>query len=115
MDDLFSTLERDDLPGHRGIDTSVEAAAFVAPYVPTLQARALAAVRDAGELGMTTEELAATLGVDRGSVQPRTSELRKDRLIGDSGRRRKNQSGINSIVWVTAEHLSAAEGRADAA
>jgi hypothetical protein len=113
--DLFAALERDDLPGHRGIDTSVAAAAFIAPHVPRLRARVLEAIRAAGEFGRTSDELAAELGMDRGSVQPRTSGLRDDRLIGDSGRRRKNLVGKNCIVWVAAEHLSEFEGRAAAA
>jgi len=86
-------------PGHRWIDTSMEAAAAVAPKCGRLQRLALAAIKDAGPAGMTTDELADHLEVDRGSVQPRTSELRLLGLIRDSGQRRKNRSGIRAIVW----------------
>jgi hypothetical protein len=87
-------------PGHRGIDTSINAARQVAPRVGTLQAKALVAIRAASRAGLTTIELAARLQVDSASIQPRTSELRRMGLIMDSGRRRRNPSGVGSIVWV---------------
>lgn len=89
-----------DGPGHRGVDTSLEAAQAIAPRVGTLQAKALAAIREAGDRGLTTVELARVLLADSSSIQPRTSELREKRLILDSGARRGNPSGINAIVWV---------------
>lgn len=88
-----------DGPGHRGVETSIEAAEYIAPRVGTLQAKALSAIRAAGERGLTALELADALGVDRWSIQPRTTELRAKRLIMDSGQRRQNPSGVNAIVW----------------
>lgn len=99
--DLFSFP---DSPGHRGVDTSVEAAAHIQPHAARLQQMALAAIREAGANGLTALELADRLKVDRYSIQPRTSELRAKRQIIDSGQRRQNPSGVNAIVWTLPEY-----------
>lgn len=89
-------------PGHRGIDTSIEAAEGVAPKAHTVRQQVYEMISDAGLHGQTTEELATRLGIDYGTVQPRTSELKKAGMIRDSGRRRKNAIGKNIIVWIIA-------------
>ncbi|MEG3124420.1 hypothetical protein [Sphingomonas sp. GB1N7] len=86
-------------PGHRGIDTSIEAAALIAPAAGKLQRMVLDAIAGAGVSGRTTDEVAGFLGLNRTSVQPRTSELRRKGLIRDSGLRRPNASGVRAIVW----------------
>ena len=88
-----------DQPGHRGIDTSIEAANAIAPAAGKLQRMVLNAIADAGYIGRTTDEVAAFLRQHRTSVQPRTSELRRKGLIRDSGQRRRNASGVRAIVW----------------
>jgi Mn-dependent DtxR family transcriptional regulator len=89
-----------DAPGHRGIDTSIAAASALAPKLGRLQQMALGAIREAGQRGRTADELAACLKMDRYSIQPRTSELKRKGLIRDSGQRRLNASGKQAIVWV---------------
>ncbi len=89
-------------PGHRNVDTSVAAAAALAPKLGRLQRMAEAAIRDAGTRGLTTDELAARLSMDRWSIQPRTSELRRKGRIRDSGQRRANCTGKLAIVWTAA-------------
>lgn len=89
-----------DAPGHRNIDTSVAAAEAIEPKLGRLQKMAEEAIRSAGERGLTADELAMRLGMDRWSVQPRTSELRRKGFIRDSGRRRLNATGKRAIVWV---------------
>lgn len=91
-----------DSPGHRGVDTSVAAAADLAPKLGPLQRMVLAAIRDAGWLGLTADELCDRLKLERWTVQPRTSELRRKGLIRDSGQRRRNASGKQAIVWAAA-------------
>jgi hypothetical protein len=91
-----------DAPGHRDVETSIAAAVALAPKLGRLQKMALEAVRHAGWLGLTADELAARLELDRWSIQPRTSELRRKGLIRDSGQRRPNASGKLAIVWVAA-------------
>lgn len=89
-----------DAPGHRKVDTSIAAAISLAPNLGRLQQLALDAIREAGWLGHTADELAARLEMDRYSIQPRTSELRRKGLIRDSGQRRPNATGKQAIVWV---------------
>ena len=91
-----------DAPGHRNVDTSVAAANALAPKLGRLQKMAFEAIKGAGWLGLTADELAAALAMDRWSIQPRTSELRRKGLIRDSGQRRPNNSGKLAIVWTAA-------------
>jgi hypothetical protein len=86
--------------GHRGVDTSIAAAQAIQNSLPRLQKAVFAAIRDAGSRGITCDEIAHVLGWDRFRVRPRTSELRRDGRIVDSGARRESLSGIASIVWV---------------
>lgn len=92
-----------DVPGHRGIETSVEAADAIVPAAGRLQKMAYGAIRDAGSNGLTADELAATIGVSRWAIQPRTTELRRKHLITDSGQRRLNVTGRRAIVWTAIE------------
>lgn len=93
------------VPGHRGVDTSIAAAADIAPKLGRLQAAAERAIAGAGARGLTADELADSLGVDRYTIQPRTSELKAKGVIGDSRQRRFNRSGKRAIVWVLKEHV----------
>ena len=89
-----------DAPGHRNVDTSIAAANALAPKLGRLQRMAETAIRDAGLYGLTADELAARLGMDRWSIQPRTTELKRKGLIRDSGQRRPNGTGKQAIVWI---------------
>ena len=91
-----------DTPGHRNVDTSMAAADDLAPKLGRLQRMAETTIRDAGANGLTADELSARLDMDRWSIQPRTSELRRKGLIRDSGQRRPNGSGKLAIVWTAA-------------
>lgn len=95
--------EYPDFPGHRGVETSVQAAQDFAPKLGRLQRLAEMAIRQAGAAGLTADELAARVGFDRWSIQPRTSELRRMGKIRDSGLRRSNGTGKNAIVWIATE------------
>jgi hypothetical protein len=87
-------------PGHRSVDTSIAAADMVAGIAGPLRRLVYRTVHEAGSHGLTTDEIAAALRMPRYSVQPRTTELKYDRRIRDSGRRRPNVSGCKAIVWV---------------
>ncbi len=91
-----------DAPGHRNVDTSIAAANALAPRLGRLQRMAERAIRDAGTRGLTADELAAKLEMERWSIQPRTSELYRKGLIRDSGQRRRNRTGKLAIVWISA-------------
>jgi hypothetical protein len=86
-------------PGSRGVPTSDEAAEAIAPRIGRLQSLVFAAITKAGDGGLTADEVADTLQMDRWSVQPRTTELRLRDLIEDSGQRRRNRTGKRAIVW----------------
>jgi hypothetical protein len=86
-------------PGHRAVDTSIAAAEALAPALGRLQRMAFKAICDAGPQGLTADELASVLKLDRWTVQPRTSELRRKGAIRDSGQRRQNATGKRAIVW----------------
>jgi hypothetical protein len=92
-------------PGHRGIDTSVAAADDLASKLGFLQRMVGTTIHRAGGRGLTTDELAANLGLNRWTVQPRTSELRRKGIIRDSGRRRPNATGRMAIVWIAAKSV----------
>ena len=91
-----------DAPGHRYVETSIAAADAIAPKLGRLQRMAEGAIRNAGEIGLTTDELEDLLGFQRWSLRPRTSELKRKGLICDSGRRRQNSTGKLAIVWIAA-------------
>lgn len=88
--------------GHRGVETSIEAARAIASRLGQLQRMTHAAIVQAGLDGLTAHEAAAALNADKAAIQPRLSELRSLGSIVDSGRRRKNASGRNAIVWIAA-------------
>lgn len=87
-------------PGHRGVDTSIAAAEMMAGIAGPLRRMVYRVVHEAGPRGLTTDEIAAALSLPRYSVQPRTTELKHDRRICDSGLRRPNVSGCDAIVWI---------------
>ena len=91
-----------DAPGHRNVETSVAAADALASKLGRLQRMAEMTIRDAGTHGLTADELAARLEMDRWSIQPRTSELKRKGLVRDSGQRRPNSTGKMAIVWIAA-------------
>jgi hypothetical protein len=79
------------------------AAADITASLGRMQALVLGAVISAGPHGVTTNEAATELRMDRGTVQPRTSELRHFGLIQDSGQRRLNANGKKAIVWIASQ------------
>jgi len=91
-----------DAPGHRNVETSIAAANALAPKLGRLQRMADSAISEAGLHGLTADELAEPLDMDRWSIQPRTSELKRKGLIRDSGQRRPNCVGKLAIVWIAA-------------
>ena len=97
-------------PGHRGIDTSIEAAADLAPSLGRMQRLVTQAIREAGESGLTSDEAAESAGLNRYTVRARTAELRALKVIVDSKQRRLNVSGKRARVYVLAEY--APEGEA---
>lgn len=111
---------RDGGPGHRGADTSIEAAKFIAPRAPSIEARLAAAYENfAARGGATNDEACAAIGLLCWKGRPRTTGLKNRGVIVDSGARRPSSEGISSTVWrwVPAEErkpLIRVDGQADA-
>ena len=91
------------IPAPGRTDTSVDAAASMEPVTARVQRLVLRAIRHSGSAGLTTNELSAALNMERTTVQPRTSELRRLGVILDSGKRRPNANGKQAIVWIARE------------
>lgn len=87
------------VPGHHGVETSITAAELVAPTLRAKQRLALDTIKAAPD-GLNSWELAQTLDCRVNQIQPRTSELQAMGLIRDGGKRRPNEWGNASIVWV---------------
>lgn len=102
-----------DAPGHRGVDTSVASANALAPKLGRLQRLAETTIRAPGPDGLTADELATRLDMERWSIQPRTTELSRKGMIRDSGRRRRNVTGKSAIVWIVPAVDPASDTRAD--
>lgn len=81
-------------------DTSIAARGAI--NAAALREQSLDAIRSAGEIGLTADETADRLRVDRLSIRPRCTELKVCGFIRDSGQRRLNASGKRAIVWITA-------------
>lgn len=94
-------------PGFKERTTSKAAARKIAPRARTLRDQVYATLRNVWPAGLTADEVALRIGRKEFSVRPRLSELRaaKDIIpaMREGGReplRRKNESGVDAIVWV---------------
>lgn len=85
-----------DRPGFKVSGPSAEAADSVRQDAAVLRARCLEVLK---RNDLTADEVAEVLGLSVLSVRPRCSELKKQRLIRDTGQRRKNCSGKSATVW----------------
>jgi predicted ArsR family transcriptional regulator len=94
--DLFASLAYPNAPGARRNRNSKAAADAMQPRAKTLRDRVLALLKDGA---FTTDEAAHILDKTVLAVRPRFSELLKMGLIMDTGRTRKNSSGISATVW----------------
>lgn len=86
-------------PGYSNDSTSKAAAADVAESAGTIRGVVLRFIAAAGAYGATTNEIAEATNISRDNVQPRTSELKVQGKIVDSGDRRHNANGKKAIVW----------------
>ena len=57
--------------GYANQDTSLAAAEQIEPFTPTIRDQVLAIIKLRGNLGLTADEAATGLGIDKGSVRPR--------------------------------------------
>lgn len=85
-------------PGHKGIETSAQAAESMRGRAPRLRD---ACMKICGQYtdGVTADEAAAILGESILSIRPRFSELNLAGKIYDTKERRPNASGRDAAVW----------------
>ena len=90
------------VPAFRAVDTSKDAAESIKQSASYIRVKVLTAIIQRKELGATSQELSEVLGMAYESVQPRTSELKKQGKIMDSGMRRASRAeDKKAIVWVS--------------
>lgn len=89
-------------PGHRGVDTSIEAATKTGKRSKEVEKKVLHAMKIRGARGAIDEELPEITGFEPGTAQPARSRLSKRNLLKDSGTTRPNERGNKCIVWVIA-------------
>jgi predicted ArsR family transcriptional regulator len=82
-------------------ETSIDAANSV--KVPKLEQIVFDWLKNQGEVGGTTEEIANALQLSRVTISPRMKPLKDKKLIQESELRRKGISGRYSIVWIVAK------------
>jgi hypothetical protein len=86
------------MPGHKEIGGASQAAADqIAPSAKTLRNRALACLRQYGQL--TADECAGRMGEDILAIRPRFTELYRKGAISKTKLRRPTRSGTNATVW----------------
>lgn len=84
-------------------ETSRNAAKGVLPKAGSQKHMILMLIRQAGENGMTDDEIADATGMDGNTVRPRRGELAEDGLILVlRGRTRKSRRGNDAQVWIAA-------------
>lgn len=86
-------------PGSKTGGTSEEAARDIAQSAPFIRDRVMALLRES-PFGLTADECALRLRLDKLSVRPRFSELKEMGKIYASPTRRENSSGKMAVVWM---------------
>lgn len=83
--------------------TEVDAALSITSISGARRVEILRVVANAGYTGMTQWEIVDRTNILRSTVAPRVNELDKGGWLEDSGRKRKEKTGRNAIVWVATE------------
>lgn len=92
----YGMVKRDPQP------TSEAAARAVEPRSGTQRLTVLELIREAGERGLTDEELSRLTGWSGNTVRPRRGELVRDGWVVASDLRRSTPQGHAAIVWIAA-------------
>lgn len=82
--------------GWKAEGTSKAAAKIVTPKAKTLCEQVYERLQ---QYSLTADEAAFILGKSVLSIRPRFSQLLAQGKIYDTGRRRKNESGLLAVVW----------------
>lgn len=90
--------------------TELKAAVAVYPRTGSQRRRVLDAIAEAGERGLTNEEIGKVPGIADTAHRTRRKELVEGGWVEDSGRVRASDSGNDSIIWVLTERGRAKYG-----
>lgn len=99
----YLTFQRlfDERPARaRNTDPPTSHAAARSMEPTRLQLLVLNCIQSFGDKGVTAEQVADCLHVDKQSITPRFRPLVEGDLIKDSGRKSVNRSGRSAILWV---------------
>lgn len=95
---MSQNYQQGQAPFQRHSNTSRAAALEIEPSASTLRGQLLAALRAAGERGMTDEEMQYELGMNPSTQRPRRIELCRGGFIEASGKR-LTISRRKALVW----------------
>lgn len=88
------------VPGHRGVRTSIDAAAKIAPISESIEQKVLYALRYLFFQGATSYKMSNHLQIKHNKVQPAFSRLKAKGMIVDSGETEKNTDGNKAVIWM---------------
>ena len=90
-------------PGHRGVPTSIDAAASIRPHLTKLQAKIMTFLRERGTYGATYIEVMTGCSLGAPTVCGRMHELIHAGLIKIADETRATPSGRQARVYIAAE------------
>lgn len=91
-------VDRPQSAPHSNQTTSRKAALTVAPRAGSQRWRVLTAIFNAGETGITRDELEARLGLSGNTIRPRVRELLDGGFAKETDRTRRTRANADSIV-----------------
>ena len=89
-------------PGHKEVDTSIEAAEAIKEGVETIRNKVFNVIANKGNFGATADEVAELLNYSPFTVRPRVTELFKLNKI-ERKDKRKNSSQKTAYVYVVSK------------
>ena len=89
-------------PGHKEVDTSIEAAEAIKEGVETIRNKVFNVIANKGNFGATADEVAELLNYSPFTVRPRVTELFKLNKI-ERKDKRKNASKKAAYVYVVSK------------
>jgi transcription initiation factor IIE alpha subunit len=89
-------------PGHKEVDTSIEAAEAIKEGVETIRNKVFNVIANKGNFGATADEVAELLNYSPFTVRPRVTELFKLNKI-ERKDKRKNLSQKSAYVYVVSK------------
>jgi hypothetical protein len=97
-------------PYVRGSDTSEAAAHSIEGAAKTLESLVFDLVRQAGDKGLTDDELEVLTKLSHQTVSARRRTLVLKHMLRDGGQRRLTRSNRKAVVWILGQDLRAVEG-----